>query len=93
MTKQDGGRLSRRGLLAAAGLGAAVPLAAGGFSAMARAGVLEGSAAALLDKSAICTTPVAATGEAGLIPLRFAWNTGAVCGAPVAAAQTSGVSR
>ena len=92
MTDRDGGRISRRQLLAAAGFGAAVPLAAGGFSAMARAGVLEGSAAALLDKGAICTTPVAAAaGGADLIPLRFAWNTGAVCGAPVAAAQTSGI--
>jgi NitT/TauT family transport system substrate-binding protein len=84
-------KLSRRQILAAAGAGAAVPLVAGGFSAIARAGVMNESAAALLDKGTICTTPVAATGEVALIKLRFAWNTGAVCGAPVAAAQAGGI--
>jgi NitT/TauT family transport system substrate-binding protein len=82
-------RLSRRRLLGVAGVTA--PLAVGGLSAIAQAGVLDRSAAALLDKGAICTTPIAATGEVAPIKLRFAWNTGAVCGAPVAAAQTSGI--
>jgi NitT/TauT family transport system substrate-binding protein len=91
MSMPDLSKLSRRRLLgAAAGAGVATPLALGGLSAIAQAGVLENSAAALLDKGAICTTRVAATGAAP-IKLRFAWNTGAVCGAPVAAAQEGGI--
>ncbi|PWC54642.1 ABC transporter substrate-binding protein [Azospirillum sp. TSO22-1] len=65
----------------------------GGESAVSRRGLLKlGAAAGLaLPLGAVGARALSAAPAAGLKPLKFAWNTGGVCGAPVAVALHKGI--
>ena len=80
--------VSRRRLLhLALGAGIGTPLLANGINAY---GLGVGQAPPFAGPGDLCLSP-ASTAAAAPVPLKLAWNTGAVCGAPIAAGQAGGI--
>jgi NitT/TauT family transport system substrate-binding protein len=89
MTQNASSPLTRRRLLGiAAGVG--LPLAAGGIGTALAGGIRPAPAGAPWSAPGLGAAPAAAT-QASPVKLTFAWNTGAVCGAPIAAGQSEGI--
>jgi NitT/TauT family transport system substrate-binding protein len=84
--------ITRRRLLHwVTGAGLAAPFVVGSVSAYAFTGGRSVPAGVPWDSEDLCLTPASASSTTIPVRIRVAWNTGAVCGAPIAAGKAHGI--